>query len=79
MRNSAMTTKGQVTIPRDIRRQLGLKPGDKVSFMIENDHVILYRKQNDIEASFGICKPKKSVSLKNMESAIRKRGGHAGG
>lgn len=78
MNSSALTAKGQITIPVDIRNQLGLHPGDKIGFYIENDHVVLYRKENNIEAAFGICRPKKSASLKDIENAIRKRGGHAG-
>jgi AbrB family looped-hinge helix DNA binding protein len=31
-RVSRMTSKGQVTIPRDLREQLGLAPGDEVRF-----------------------------------------------
>ncbi len=79
MYSSALTVKGQVTIPADIRNQLGLHPGDKIGFAIEDDHVILFRKENDIEAAFGICHPKTSASLQDIEDAIRKRGGNADG
>ena len=34
-----MTTKGQVTVPAEIRRRLGLGPHDKVAFLVESDHV----------------------------------------
>lgn len=79
MNSSALTTKGQITIPVEIRRQLDLHPGDKIGFLIENDHVVLFRKENNIEASFGICHPKTSASLKDIEDAVRKRGSNAGG
>lgn len=78
MQTSSLTIKGQVTIPAKIRKQLGLNPGDKIGFTIENDHVVLYRKETNIETAFGICHPKISVDLKTMDEAIRKRGGHAG-
>ena len=32
---STITSKGQVTIPAEIRRHLGLKKSDKISFVIE--------------------------------------------
>lgn len=32
---STITSKGQVTIPAEVRRHLGLKKNDKVSFIIE--------------------------------------------
>jgi AbrB family looped-hinge helix DNA binding protein len=31
--------KGQVVIPKEIRDQLGIEPGDEVSFWREGDHV----------------------------------------
>ncbi len=73
MHSSSLTVKGQVTIPADIRNQLGLQPGDKVGFAIEDDHIILFRKENNIEAAFGICHPKTSASLTDIDDAIRKR------
>jgi len=30
---TTMTTKGQVTVPREVRDRLGLKSGDKMAFM----------------------------------------------
>ena len=78
MNSSALTAKGQITIPVDIRKQLGLHPGDKIGFLIEDDHVVLFRKESNIEAAFGICHPKTSASLEDMEDIVRKRGGNAG-
>ncbi len=34
-----VTTKGQVTIPQEIREQLGLQPGSEVEFSIEGKTV----------------------------------------
>ena len=34
-----LTSKGQVTIPLDIRQRLGLRPGDEVEFVVEDDAV----------------------------------------
>ncbi|MBW3576433.1 MAG: AbrB/MazE/SpoVT family DNA-binding domain-containing protein [Actinobacteria bacterium] len=31
--------KGQVVIPKDLREQLGIAPGDEVTFWREGDHV----------------------------------------
>lgn len=31
--------KGQVVIPKDLRDELGIEPGDEVSFWREGDHV----------------------------------------
>jgi AbrB family looped-hinge helix DNA binding protein len=34
-----VTTKGQVTIPQEIRDQLGIQPGAEVEFQVEGDAV----------------------------------------
>lgn len=36
-----MTSKGQVTIPKAVRQQLGLRQGSKVAFVVEGDHALL--------------------------------------
>lgn len=77
MYSSSLTSKGQITIPADIRKQLGLHAGDKIGFLIEDDQLVIFRKETDIEAAFGICHPKKSVSLQEIDAVIRKRGGDA--
>ena len=38
-RTSSLTSKGQVTIPVEIRRLLGLGPHDKVAFIVEDHQV----------------------------------------
>ena len=41
MEIAKMTSKGQLTVPRDIREKLRLKQGDKVLFMEDNGRVYL--------------------------------------
>ena len=36
-----MTSKGQVTIPKAVRQQLGLQQGTRVAFVVEGDHAVL--------------------------------------
>ena len=36
---SSVTSKGQVTIPRALRQQLGLARGSRVSFALVGDHI----------------------------------------
>jgi AbrB family looped-hinge helix DNA binding protein len=38
---TTMTSKGQVTIPKAVRQQLGLKQGTRVVFAVEGDHAVL--------------------------------------
>lgn len=38
-----ITAKAQTTVPRAVRRALGLKPGDEVVWEIDGDQVIMTR------------------------------------
>jgi AbrB family looped-hinge helix DNA binding protein len=38
---TTMTSKGQVTIPRDLRQLFGLRQGMAISFAVEGDHIAL--------------------------------------
>ena len=40
---TTMTTKGQVTVPREIRDRLGLKSGDKMTFTMLSDGTVVMR------------------------------------
>mgnify|MGYP003336110425 FL=1 len=48
---SSITSKGQVTIPKALRQQLGLARGSRVSFQLVGDHIEVRP-----------CKPQHSVS-----------------
>lgn len=74
MLDSTITTKGQVTVPIDIRRHLALEPGDKVEFSLEDDHITIKRKENDIRTLFGALKAKRGVTLEDMKKAVKARG-----
>ena len=41
---SAVTVKGQVTIPKPVRDRLGLKPGDEVAFEVGPNGGVVIRK-----------------------------------
>jgi AbrB family looped-hinge helix DNA binding protein len=38
---ATLTSKGQITVPKDVRERLGLKSGDRVAFEFEGDSVRL--------------------------------------
>ena len=38
---TTLTSKGQITIPRDVRQHFGLKQGMAMTFEIEGDHIAL--------------------------------------
>ncbi len=40
--NAKVMSKGQVTIPKDVREVLGISSGDRVTFVVENGNVKLF-------------------------------------
>ncbi len=75
MLGTSITSKGQVTIPRDIRRMLGLKPGDRVTFVADGDKAILTPVHGDVLSLKGVLKPyfrnKKPISVAEMHEASK--------
>ena len=41
MRKATITSKGQLTIPKQVRERLGLKPGDRLAFDLDDDAILL--------------------------------------
>jgi antitoxin PrlF len=42
--NATLTSKGQITLPAELRRRWGLKAGDRIDFTLEDEHVVMTRK-----------------------------------
>jgi antitoxin PrlF len=38
---STVTSKGQVTVPQEIRNRLGVKAGDRLEFVVEGDRTVI--------------------------------------
>ena len=76
MATATVTSKGQVTIPKQIRELLGLGSGDRINFVIEDDGRVTFRPATkDIRSLKGIVhKPGKPVSVEDMNATIRDRG-----
>jgi AbrB family looped-hinge helix DNA binding protein len=76
MSSATLTSKGQTTVPKDVRDHLGLRPGDRMEFIIEEDgQVVLVPASVDAMDLAGILpRPRKPVSITAMNEAIRDRG-----
>ncbi|MBV8053653.1 MAG: type II toxin-antitoxin system PrlF family antitoxin [Deltaproteobacteria bacterium] len=74
---STITSRGQTTIPGEIRRYLKLKAGDRVEFVVEADgKVVLVPSTVDVRELKGLLAPApRQASLEEIEAAIRKRAG----
>jgi antitoxin PrlF len=49
---SSVSPKGQITIPIEIRKRLGVEPRDKVVFLVEGDEVKIVPITSSLEAGF---------------------------
>ena len=69
MADAALTTKGQITIPAEIRKQMKLEPHDRVVFtLLPNGTRIMRAKNRSISNLAGsIPSKKKRVSVKDMK------------
>ncbi len=59
MDESTVTSKGQVTIPKRIRRDLGIRQGSRVVFSAKDGTAemrVLHRAPEKIESGFGMLK-----------------------
>ena len=70
---SALTAKGQTTIPKAIREHLHLGPGDRVRFFIHPDGSVVILPKIRTSALKGATPARKSrVSIEDMETATAK-------
>src|SRR3712207_3105435 len=54
---SSVSPKGQITLPLDVRQQLGLKAKDKVRIRLQQDGVRVSPAHSTLEASFQAIPP----------------------
>ncbi len=57
---STLTSKGQTTIPKEIRESLGMKPGARMTFTLMPDGTVLMRIKNK--------------SVMSLPGSLRKKG-----
>ena len=79
MATATLTTKGQITIPVEVRTSLGLDTGDRVEFVegAPGRYAFLAatRPVTALKGMFG--EPRKAVSIDDMNAAIARRGAAA--
>ncbi|MBM4037937.1 MAG: AbrB/MazE/SpoVT family DNA-binding domain-containing protein [Planctomycetes bacterium] len=78
MAAARLSTKGQLVIPKVIRDRLGLHPGDRVDFVVQdNGDVVVRPAVVDVRSLKGMLhRPgMRAVSIEEMNRAIRERGG----
>ena len=77
MTTATITSKGQVTIPKDVRTRLGVDTGDRVEFVEIQEGVFqIMAATQDVQVLKGIVpKPKNPVTIEDMNQAIAEMGG----
>lgn len=75
MTTATMTSKGQVTIPVEVRQRMGLGTGDRIEFVELDTGVFAIKPAiDDVRSLKGLLrKPDKPVSVDEMNAAIRQR------
>jgi AbrB family looped-hinge helix DNA binding protein len=72
MTTATVTSKGQLTLPKEVRLALGVGPGDRVEFVLMDDgNFAVMPAALPVKRLKGlIAKPKKPVTLAEMDKAI---------
>jgi AbrB family looped-hinge helix DNA binding protein len=74
--SATITSKGQTTIPKEVRDYLKVQSGDQIDFVIQPDGTVIVRPATiDVSQLKGILhrKNRKPVSIEAMNKAVRKR------
>lgn len=79
MSTATLTSKGQITIPVEVRNNLKVDAGDRVEFvLIAPGRYEFLAANSEVSALKGMFGPtKKIVSIESMNAAIAKRAGTA--
>jgi antitoxin PrlF len=76
MPSATLSSKGQTTIPKEVREFLKVHPGDRLEFILQEDGSVLLRPATvpvwDLKG-FLFRPGIKAVSVQDMNSAIKKR------
>jgi antitoxin PrlF len=73
---SILTSKGQMTIPKEVRRALNLRPSEKVIIVVEGNRAILQPLKGNllhIGGSVKITDREKPIEFKKVREEVKKR------
>lgn len=72
---ATITSKGQTTIPKEIRDYLHLQTGDEIAFCIEDGRVVIKPMTGDVRELRGFLNQYAvgNITVEDMNEAIRKR------
>ena len=73
---SELTSKGQMTIPKEVRKALNLKPSEKVIIVVEGDQAIIKPLRGnllDIGGSIRIAEKERPIDFRKVREEVKKR------
>lgn len=75
MAYSTVSSKGQVTIPSEVRERMGLYQGTKLLFVDDGDRILVYKVEDDLESVFGAFphKGKKPIDFKALREDMEEK------
>lgn len=71
MSTSTITAKGQITIPKEIRKALRLKTADRLLFLQEKGRVILYPIKGNILDVYATIKQRGPLDFKDLRKKTK--------
>jgi AbrB family looped-hinge helix DNA binding protein len=77
MARATITTKGQITIPKEVRERLGVEAGDRLEFVEQERGVYrVVAATRDVRNLKGMVpKRRRAVTVEEMNAAVRKSSG----
>jgi AbrB family looped-hinge helix DNA binding protein len=72
MEVTSVTSKGQVTIPKQLRQQLGIRQGSRIEFLLVGDHVEMRVRSSPTGvpgSGFGMLKSRRSAVPADFDPA----------
>lgn len=72
METTSVTSKGQVTIPKELRQRLGIRQGSRIEFSLVGDQVIMRVRSSPTAESvsgFGLLKSRRAAVPADLDPA----------
>lgn len=72
METTSVTSKGQVTIPKEVRQKLGIRQGSRIEFALAGDHVEMRVKSTPTsvpDSGFGMLKSRRAAVPADFDPA----------
>lgn len=71
MLESTITSKGQTTLPKDVRDKLGVRPGDKVRYLVVGDEVRIVKIRKVMSLCGALKHEGTPILLEDVDVAVR--------